>query len=173
MMLQGPGLTDLHAVVDEVWSSFLGHEEPLLPALPDPASAGGITWSAATSVTGAWNGVVTVKIPDAVAHTATERMLGLVAGQALTTEDVADAVGELVNMIGGNVKSLMPGPSVLSLPLVARGTIASPSDLAEVSCLDLTWAGAPLRITVLARRDAPTQAADRSARNSADTRESA
>ncbi|MDO9494266.1 MAG: chemotaxis protein CheX [Nocardioides sp.] len=160
MMLQGPGHTDLHAVVDEVWSSFLGHEEPLLPALPDATSAGGGTWSAATSVTGAWNGVITVEVTDTVAHTATERMLALGPGQAVTTEDVADAVGELVNMIGGNVKSLMPGPSVLSLPLVARGTIASPSDLTEVARLDLTWAGAPLRVTVLARHDAPAHAAD-------------
>ncbi|MDP2773626.1 MAG: chemotaxis protein CheX [Nocardioides sp.] len=163
MMLQGPSHTDLHAVVDEVWSTFLGPEEPLLPARSDSASADGATWSAATSVTGAWNGVVTVEVPDAVAHTATERMLGLEPGQTVTTEDVADAVGELVNMIGGSVKSLMPGPGVLSLPLVARGTIASPSDLTEVSRLDLTWAGAPLHVTVLARRDAPAQAADRSA----------
>lgn len=160
MMLQGPGHTDLHAVVDEVWSSFLGHEEPLLSTLPDPASAGEDTWSAATSVTGAWNGVVTVEVPEAVAHTATERMLGLLPGQTVATEDVADAIGELINMIGGSVKSLMPGPGVLSLPLVARGTIASPSDLTEVARLDLTWGGAPLRVTVLARGDAPAQAAD-------------
>ena len=29
---------------------------------------------------------------------------------------VRDAVGELANMIGGNVKALLPGPSRLSLP---------------------------------------------------------
>lgn len=161
MMLEGPSFTDLHAVVDEVWTTFLGPEDPLLPALPDTGLGEGVTWSAATSVTGAWNGVVTVEIPDLVAQTATERMLGLTPDEVLSTEDVADAVGELVNMIGGNVKSLMPGPSALSLPLVARGTIASPSDLTEVSHLDLTWAGAPLRVTVLARRDAPAHTLDK------------
>ncbi|GEP40208.1 hypothetical protein NPS01_38710 [Nocardioides psychrotolerans] len=161
MILEGPTYTDLHAVVDEVWSAFLGPEDPLLPALPDTGLGDGVTWSAATSVTGAWNGVVTVEIPDVVAQTATERMLGLAPGEDLSTEDVADAVGELVNMIGGNVKSLMPGPSALSLPLVARGTIASPSDLTEVSCLDLTWAGSPLRVSVLARRDVPARATDK------------
>ena len=36
-------------------------------------------------------------------------------------------------MIGGNVKSLMPGPSVLSLPAVAAGRAAHPSDAAEVA----------------------------------------
>lgn len=161
MILEGPSSTDLHAVVDEVWTTFLGPEDPLLPALPDSGLSAGGTWSAATSVTGAWNGVVTVEIPDLVAQTATERMLGLTPDEVLSTEDVADAVGELVNMIGGNVKSLMPGPSALSLPLVARGTIASPSDLTEVSHLDLTWAGSPLRVTVLARRDAPVHTIDK------------
>jgi len=160
MMLEDPTHTDLHAVVDEVWSTFLGHEEPLLPALPGDADTT-MAWSAATSVSGAWNGVVTVEIPDGVAHTATMRMLGLEPAEQISNEDVADAVGELVNMIGGNVKSLVPGPSALSLPLVARGTIALPSDLTEVARLDLTWAGSPLRVTVLARRDALGPALER------------
>ena len=52
----------------------------------------------------------------------TDAMLGLDPGDGpRPAEDVADAVGELVNMIGGNVKSLMPGPSTLSLPLVRAG----------------------------------------------------
>ena len=171
MMLEGPSPTDLHAVVDEVWTTFLGPEEPLLPADPALVAGGGasagVTWSAATTVSGAWNGVVSVEIADAVAHTATQTMLGLGPDEQISTEDVADAVGELVNMIGGNVKSLMPGPSALSLPLVARGTIASPSDLTQVARRDLSWAGSLLRVTVMARRDAVAPA------TTAQTRESA
>jgi len=76
-------------------------------------------------------------------------MLGLVDSAAGTPdEDVADAVGELVNMIGGNVKSLMPGPSVLSLPVVAAGRVARPSDSVEACRLDATWAGSPLVVSV-------------------------
>ena len=29
-----------------------------------------------------------------------------------------DAVGEMANVVGGNVKSLLPGPSTLALPIV-------------------------------------------------------
>ena len=32
-----------------------------------------------------------------------------------------DAVGELANMVGGNIKALMPGSCQLSLPTVAEG----------------------------------------------------
>ena len=34
--------------------------------------------------------------------------------------EVVDALGELTNMIGGNVKSLLPAPSQLSLPMVSE-----------------------------------------------------
>ena len=44
-----PSLGDVHAVVEEVWSSFLGAEEPILP-LATPMPPGG--WSAAITVSG-------------------------------------------------------------------------------------------------------------------------
>lgn len=152
MILEAPSDTDLHAVVEEVWTTFLGPEEPLLPGDPStPPGAG--AWSAATTISGAWDGVVTVELPDAVALAVTGCMLGLAPGEEPAPEDVADAVGELVNMIGGNVKSLMAGPSALSLPLVARGTIAASSDLTQVCHLPLSWTGSPLTVRVLARHD--------------------
>lgn len=39
----------------------------------------------------------------------------------LSDSDVADALGEFVNIVGGNIKSALPGPIALSLPLVALG----------------------------------------------------
>ena len=34
----------------------------------------------------------------------------------LSSEDIADALGEIANIIGGNIKALLPGPSQLGLP---------------------------------------------------------
>ncbi|QCC78154.1 chemotaxis protein CheX [Nocardioides daphniae] len=62
--------------------------------------------------------------------------------------DVVDAVGELVNMVGGNVKSLVPGPSQLSLPLVATGQFAHGSDQHEIVHLDFVWGDEPVSLTV-------------------------
>ena len=39
----------------------------------------------------------------------------------LSDDEVSDALGELTNMVGGNIKSLLPAPSQLSLPSVAAG----------------------------------------------------
>jgi chemotaxis protein CheX len=85
-------------------------------------------------------------------------MLGL--DGPLDDEDVADAVGELANMIGGNIKGLMPGPSVLTLPVVASGRFGvtprevssadAPRSVVEVSRMDAVWRGDPVQVTVYA-----------------------
>lgn len=141
-----PAFSDVEMVVEEVWTSFLGAEDPLLVGPPAALDVG---WSAAVTVSGEWHGMICVELPTDTAEVVTRRMLGLVEGLEDTPdEDVADAVGELVNMIGGGVKSLMPGPSVLSLPVVAAGRVARPSDAQEVCRFDASWAGSPLVVTV-------------------------
>ncbi len=142
--LVAPSLTDVEMVAAEVWSSFLGDEEPLLIGPPAELTVG---WSAAVSVSGEWQGMISVELSAEMADQVTRRMLCLDDGP-LPDEDVADAVGELVNMIGGGVKSLMPGPSALSLPVVAAGRVARPSDVTEVCRFDAQWAGSPLVISV-------------------------
>jgi chemotaxis protein CheX len=144
-----PSLSDVEMVVEEVWTSFLGAEEPLLMGAPADLAVG---WSAAVTVSGEWHGMISVELPRDTAEEVTRRMLGLVDGLGSTPdEDVADAVGELVNMIGGGVKSLMPGPSALSLPVVAAGRVARPSDVVEVCRFDASWAGSPLVVSVHAQ----------------------
>ena len=39
----------------------------------------------------------------------------------VTAADQQDVASELVNMIGGNLKSMLPGPSFLSLPTIVSG----------------------------------------------------
>lgn len=149
----GPELADVHAIVEQVWSSFLGDEEPLLPRFADAAEEGTpafpaeYVWSAAVSVHGGWTGTVTVELSSSVAQSLTRLMLAM-EDEPLDDAEVADAVGELVNMIGGNIKSLMPGPSALTLPVVAAGRAAHSSELAEVARFDALWNGEPVRVSV-------------------------
>lgn len=140
--LLAPELADVEAVVEEVWRSFVGEVEPLLPG----TAAAGAQWSANVSISGTWEGSVTVEVADAVAIELTRRMLGI--STSPVDEDVADAVGEVVNMIGGNIKSLLPGPSTLSLPAVAAGRAAFSSEAHEVSRYDALWRGDPVRVSV-------------------------
>jgi chemotaxis protein CheX len=149
-MTVAPEITDVQAIIDQVWSSFLDESEPLLP-LHLPAGqpfAAEEAWSAAVAVSGGWDATVTVELAAPVALALTTTMLGLEAADEAEDGDIADAVGELVNMVGGNIKSLMPGPSVLSLPAVAAGRAAHPSGATEVARFDGVWAGQPVRVAV-------------------------
>jgi len=149
MTAVAPETTDVQAVTEQVWSSFLGDEEPLIPVYDaPPAFAAGECWSSAVSISGAWSGTVTLEVSGSLATQLTRLMLGFDPADAVADEDIADAVGELVNMVGGNIKSLMPGPSTLTLPIVAAGRAAFSSDSREVSRLDARWSSEPVRVTV-------------------------
>ena len=53
----------------------------------------------------------------------------------LDDEDVDDALGELANVVGGNVKAVLPGPSVLGLPEVGTAPAGRPpTSAASTSC---------------------------------------
>lgn len=137
---------DVRTLTEEVWSTFLGHTAPFTTAEGRPFTP---AWSASVTVKGEWNGMVTMELTGAGAHQLTCGMLAMDPGADEPSEaDVVDAVGELVNMVGGNVKSLVPGPSQLSLPLVATGQFAHGSDQHEVVRLDFAWGEEPVSLTV-------------------------
>jgi len=69
-------------------------------------------------ITGAWNGTVTMHYPMALAKQVAAIMFDL-HGEPVENELIQDALGELTNMTGGNIKSLLPEPCFLSLPAVA------------------------------------------------------
>lgn len=115
-------------ITADVWSAFT--DLSVVPAGP-PAMAGGETPCGETAVgtvrvEGAWRGCVTVACPPSLARRAAAAMLASPA-DALDDGDVADALGELTNMIGGNVKSLLPAPSTLCLPTVTLGAAGPPA----------------------------------------------
>ena len=60
--------------------------------------------------------------------------------ESVSPEDLVDAFGEVANVVGGNVKSLLPAHAVLSLPTVS--TAATPADIGVVlSAVTLEWRG--------------------------------
>lgn len=148
-----PAPLDVLTLLEEVWESFVGADEPLLPRSLTPghpetrhhAPEAGAWWSASITITGTWSGTVTIELPATAAEAVTRRMLAVdLAGP----DDVADAIGELVNMVGGNIKAALPDPTSLSLPVVAAGRVAHPSDTVEVCRVEAVWADRPVRVLV-------------------------
>jgi len=74
----------------------------------------------------------------------------------LADRDVADALGELANIVGGNFKALLPEPCRLSMPRTAlRGDhpVAEPG-LTQILQCRFRSTGEPLVVTVLQRSPA-------------------
>jgi chemotaxis protein CheX len=138
----------VRAIVEQVWESLLQAE-----AVPwfgtDPADRPSV--AAEVTLAGDWNGAVRMSCDVATAERLAGTMLGT-PDEPLPEEDVHDAVGEIVNVIGGNVKGSLEGTTSLGLPTVDVGTLVPPA--APVSRCVLDWYGAPVTVEVLAARPA-------------------
>ncbi len=75
---------------------------------------------ATVHIAGQWTGSVVLALSPQAARLSAAAMLHLPLDE-ITTIDQHDVASELVNMVGGNLKSLLPGPSFLSLPTVIAG----------------------------------------------------
>lgn len=110
---------DLREVIETVWVAAVGLDvlgpEGSIPPPPLGSFCGSV------QITGAYRGAVTVSLSERLARRAAGAMFDT-APESISPEDLKDALGEIANMTGGNVKALLPGPSQLSLPQVVSGT---------------------------------------------------
>jgi chemotaxis protein CheX len=146
-MRRGPTDADLLTIAEQVWQSYLD-VDGVSPLVPVPAEKISNDVSASVSVTGAWRGHVVVRCSTAASLGAAAALLGVELDD-VTTEDVTDALGELANIIGGNVKSLLPEPCALSLPHVLIHGESGYPHVVEVCRLAGTWRDESIMISVL------------------------
>ncbi|MFB9376962.1 chemotaxis protein CheX [Kineococcus gynurae] len=142
------GDEDLAQIVAATWESYLDHVDGLLPAF-DPHPTTGpesfVELHASVVIDGPTPSLVSVLVGDAVSGLLAAAMLH--EEGELPDEDVADALGEIANVIGGNVKAILPEVSALGLPQVLRGKIRFDSS----DCLarhDAFWLGHPVTFVV-------------------------
>jgi chemotaxis protein CheX len=69
---------------------------------------------------GSWKGALRIECTHEQIFEYTKRLLGIDLPSRVN-EDVCDAFGELANMIGGNLKAVLPPTVQLSMPSVVRG----------------------------------------------------
>jgi len=118
--LCGVTANDVTSIAQDVWGSFLSMDLEPHPLGEQAPALTGRTTTGCVHVTGAWQGSVLLETGSDSAQAAAEAMFGADPG-GLSAEEVSDALGELTNMVGGNIKSLLPSPSTLSVPSVAEG----------------------------------------------------
>ncbi len=145
----------LTQLVAAVWDSTLGfpilprqeHHDPEQELDALPALTGTL------HITGTWEGTVAMSCAATFAAKCGAVMHGRIATE-LTSIEVQDAWGELVNMVGGNLKALLPPPSYLSLPTVRETPTYLYAESGTRLLNQLTFAclGHRLRLSILSRQ---------------------
>ena len=133
----------VESIAQDARIALVGEEEVLVPLPGEPITDPLSSW---VDVVGPWTGSVVLTTGRETAADLTRALLGEAAPAELEDEDVIDAFGEIANVVGGNVKAALPGPSALSLPDV--GTAPAVRNPADVCRVDVLWRGRPVSISV-------------------------
>jgi chemotaxis protein CheX len=134
--------SEFDQMVGEIWSSLFDpapHQHHL-------SFVEGDFFAGYVDISGGWHGRVVVETTDDGAVAIASSMFDA-APDTLGPADLADAVGELANIVGGSVKSCIDGESRLSLPAIER---LEPVEIHHEGILvsSAVWCGHPLRVRV-------------------------
>lgn len=143
----GPEPAVIEQIVQDVFTGLLGEYDAVPYAVPyDGGTPLGV--SASVSVTGGWSGHVVFACGEEMGRTIAAGLL-MAEPNDINDDDLSDAMGEMANVIGGNVKSVMPGPSKLSLPVAIIGIASERRPGAiETTRVELAWRDAPMVVSV-------------------------
>ena len=133
----------VQSIAEDAWTALVGEDEILVPI---PGELPSTVLSSWVDVVGPWTGSVVLTTSRETAAGLTRALLGAHAPDELEDDDIADAFGEIANVVGGNVKAALPGPSALSLPDV--GDAPAIRNAADLCRIDVLWRGEPLSISV-------------------------
>ena len=144
---------DLAEMVEQVWTSYLDPEglSPLILTYDEnqPSEV-----HSSVSITGSWSGHVVFASSTAAIRRATAAFLAMEM-EEVSQEDMSDVLGELVNIVGGNVKAMLPPGCMLSLPqvmLAPESTSRYPS-AARISGIYGLWEGEPVNVSMWQSRN--------------------
>jgi chemotaxis protein CheX len=144
---------DLAEMVEQVWVSYLDPEgvSPLIPTGDEKQPS---EVHSSVSISGSWSGHVVYASSIEAARKAAAAFLAMEA-EEVSQEDVSDVLGELANIVGGNVKGMLPAGCFLSLPQVvlAPESATKYPNAERVTGLYGVWEGEPVSVSMWQSRD--------------------
>jgi len=142
-----PDEAAIRDIVRTVWSTQLGLELDPDPERPIPVAAPSMT--AAIHISGDFLGGVRLAAGAPLVRRAAAIMFAR-PEQDITVDDARDALGELANIVAGNIKALLDGTSSISLPTIVDGSdyTVSTVDVRTSEELGFTLDREPLIVTV-------------------------
>ncbi len=145
---------DLAEMVEQVWESYLDPEgiNPLIPTYDENQTS---EVHSSVSITGSWNGHVVYASSTTAARRAAAAFLAMDASE-VSEEDVSDVLGELANIVGGNVKAMLPPGAQLSLPQVMLAPEATSRypNAERITGVYGMWEGEPVSVSMWQSRSA-------------------
>lgn len=140
---------ELEEVVETVWTTTLGSS--IHKAEGDPTTerdAGAI--EAVLDIIGEEGARVVLECSERMAREAAACMFGVKPADA-DSRDLCDAVGELVNIIAGNIRGLISTPSKLGLPSVheVSGAEGAATQVAAGEALYFECKGMPFQVALI------------------------
>jgi len=140
-------LDQVHAIAQEVFAAMVDGDLGLLlpwdgalPALEDAI----VAW---VDLHGAWSGRAVLVTERPTAEDLARALLDLDDDEAVSPADLDDAFGEIANVVGGNLKSLLPDPGTLGLPQVGA-EVPPVAGAVRAQHLPLSWRGRLLVVDV-------------------------
>jgi chemotaxis protein CheX len=110
---------EIVSLIEMIWQTSLGLSVQRAAPVPSQFTAEG-TYLGCAHISGEWQGVVMLQCPSSLVRKIARIMFELGDREPLSDE-LHDALSEITNMTGGNIKSLLPGPCFLSMPTVVDG----------------------------------------------------
>ena len=137
--------TSVYEIAQAVFAAMIDGDEGLLVPRDDDGTFVDplVAW---VDVLGPYPGRAAVTTSTSTAYALVRALLDADADAPVTDADLVDAFGEIANVVGGNVKALLPDQGTLGLPHVA--TAAPPTVDPLVLTLRLAWRGEPLDIAI-------------------------
>ena len=139
---------DLAEMAEQVWVSYLD-PEGINPLLANGDEKQLTEVHSTVSITGSWHGHLVYASSNQAARKAAAAFLAMEPDE-VGQEDISDVLGELANIIGGNVKAMLPAGCFLSLPTVvlAPDTASYYPAAERITGLYGVWDGEPVSISM-------------------------
>lgn len=145
-----PSSMELGEIVEQVWTSFLDGEIIAMPGGEDEISTEG-SMVASVSISGEWTGHLMIVAGSECARRIASSMFQMEPDE-ISTAEIADALGEIANMVGGSVKGMVGVSAALSLPqVVLDASVLVNPDAHKLVSVAAQWSGHPVEISLWER----------------------